>query len=196
MIFTALLQRSPYSRYHIVANTEEPMNALLIIDMQEAYFKSPELVRQKPTLVRNIDAAIARARRASELILTIRTEHARDKSTWTLNMLQDDKGFAFVGSDETHAVEGLDADDAIDIIKTRDSAFYKTDLLRTLNAHGVTSLTLTGVSAHSCIFQTAADAYAHNFTVTLRADSIGDESEAAMRQAFDYLRREYRQTIT
>ena len=171
------------------------MNALLVIDMQDAYFKTPELLRQKSSLVEAINQAATKARQADEPIIAIRTVHRTDKSTWTLNMLEDDKGFAFDGSAETQLVDGLELADALEIIKTRDSAFHETELLHLLRSLGVTQLTLTGVSAHSCIFHTAAAAYAYDFPVTLLRAGIGDESQSALDEAFEYLKREYRQTV-
>lgn len=171
------------------------MNALLVIDMQDAYFKTSELLRQKPSLIEAINRAADKARQADEPIIVVRTVHYPDKSTWTLNMLQDDKGFAFDGSNEARLVDGLELGGATEITKTRDSAFHETDLLQVLRSHGVTRLTLTGVSAHSCIFHTAAAAYAYDFPVMLLSAGIGDESQSAMDEAFEYLKREYRQQI-
>lgn len=171
------------------------MNALLVIDMQDAYFNTPELLSRKSSLVEAINQAAATARQADEPIIAISTVHRTDKSTWTLSMLEDDKGFAFDGSAETQLVDGLEINDVIEIIKTRDSAFHETELLHLLRSLGVTRLTITGVSAHSCVFHTAAAAYAYDFPVTLPRACIGDDSPAAMDQALDYLEREYRQSV-
>lgn len=172
------------------------MNALVIIDMQDAYFKSPGLVSRKRRLVNAINRLVAEHHQSGDLVFNIRTVHRRDKSTWTLNMLQDKQGFAFEDSKETRPIEGLELGGAHEIIKTRDSAFHGTDLLDRLRNDHVTAITLAGVSTHSCIFHTAAAAYAHNLTVTVAADAVGDEDEEMAAQALEYLRREYRQEIT
>lgn len=171
------------------------MNALIIIDMQEAYFKSPNLTGQKDQLVREANALMSKARQAGELVINVRTVHRRDKRTWTLNMKQDDQGFAFEGDAETQTLPGLALGTALELIKTRDSAFHGTDLLQILRDHNIDSIALAGVSAHSCIFHTAAAAYAYDFPVTLAQAAIGDEDEAQRQQTFEYLRREYRQEI-
>lgn len=171
------------------------MDALIIIDMQNAYFKSPNLVKQKARLVSEINSLIAEHSRRGALVLNVKTIHASDKSTWTLNMLQDNQGFLLKGTEETQNVSGLQLEAAIEIIKTRDSAFHETTLLQTLRDNQIQAITLAGVSAHNCIFHTAAAAYAYDFHVTLRTAAIGDEDDGQRQQAFEYLQAEYRQHI-
>lgn len=171
------------------------MNALIVIDMQDAYFKHPRLKQQKEDLVVEINRLIADFTSRGDLVINVRTIHSPDKHTWTLNMLEDNQGFAFEGADETRILPGLQLDGAIELTKTRDSAFHKTDLLQILRDHNVTAVTLAGVSTHSCIFLTAAEAYANNLKVTIRTEAVDDEDEEMQRQALDYLRREYRQQV-
>lgn len=169
--------------------------ALIIIDMQEAYFKTPRLIARKDQLVENINRLYSEYRHNDDMVINVRTIHSPNKQTWTLNMLEDDQGFAFEGSDEIANVAGLDVDGAVEIIKTRDSAFHDTQLRQILTNHGVTSITLTGVSTHSCIFQTASDAYAYNIVTAVATDAVADEDETHHRQALNYLAREYRMSI-
>lgn len=171
------------------------MNALLIIDMQDAYFKTVGLQSRKPHLIRHINQAVADARRNDDLVISIQTVHKTDKSTWTLNMLEDNQGFAFADSDEVDIVEGLRLDNALRVAKTRDSAFHGTNLLDLLREHDVEKVTLAGVSTHSCIFHTAAAAYAYDIKVNILENCVDDEDKSAHREALDYLRREYRQKI-
>lgn len=171
------------------------MNALLIIDMQDAYFKTPRILAQKAALTSAINRLIQSHERNGDMIINIMTAHHRDASTWTLNMLDDDKGFAFHGDDETKNVAGLQTSSAIPLTKTRDSAFLGTNLHQLLKEHSVEQLTIAGVSAHSCIFFTAADAYARNYPVILPSAAIGDEDPELMRRSLEFLAREYRQTI-
>jgi nicotinamidase-related amidase len=171
------------------------MHALLVIDMQDAYFKSPGLTSRKPQLIARINQLIAQTRQAGGMIVNIRTVHLHDKSTWTLNMLEDDQGFAFEGAKDTKNLPALKLDDAVDITKTRDSAFHETGLLALLQARGVTDITLAGVSTHSCVFHTAASAYAFDFKVKIHENCVDDEDQEAHRVALEYLRKEYRQEI-
>lgn len=40
-------------------------------------------------------------------IVNVPTEHQRDRSTWTLTMLEDDQGFGYRATDEVDNVAGL-----------------------------------------------------------------------------------------
>jgi nicotinamidase-related amidase len=171
------------------------MNALLIIDMQKAYFKTPGLIQRQADLIAHINTLVSHHRTIGDLVVAVSTIHSRSTTTWTLNMLEDDIGFAFNDSHEIQAVDGLDLLGAKEITKTRDSAFHGTNLKDVLLSHNVARLVLTGVSTHSCIFQTASDAYAHNFPVTIHRGGVDDEDLTLHKQALDYLRQEYRQTI-
>lgn len=171
------------------------MNALIIIDMQYAYFKTPNLVRSKDRLVGRINSLIHDATLNGDLLINVKTIHSPDKQTWTLNMLEDDKGFAFEGSSEVRNVAGLNIEKTVECIKTRDSAFHETGLWQLLQDNKVTSVTLAGVSTHSCIFHTASQAYAYNIPTTIVASAVGDEDETLAQQSLEYLQREYRQQI-
>jgi nicotinamidase-related amidase len=171
------------------------MNALLIIDMQKAYFKTPGLKQRQPDLIAHINTLVSHHRAAGDLILAVSTIHSRDTTTWTLNMLEDDTGFAFTDSHEIQPLDGLDLLGAQKLTKTRDSAFHSTNLKDILLSYNVSRLVLTGVSTHSCIFQTACDAYAHNFPVTIPRGGVDDEDQTLHEQALKYLTQEYRQTI-
>jgi nicotinamidase-related amidase len=81
------------------------------------------------------------------------------------------------------------------IVKTRDSAFLGTDLAQRLRNLEVDTVVLAGASTHSCVAQTAADAFDHNFRVVYAADATGTEGPAAADAVLAVLCREYRQRI-
>ena len=72
--------------------TAHPAEALLLIDLQEAFFETPALAEARTEVVDAVSALAASARRAQVPIFLISTEHSRDRSTWTLSMLEDDQG--------------------------------------------------------------------------------------------------------
>ena len=76
------------------------MIALLVIDMQNAYFEAPELAAQQEQLVASCNRLLEGFKAGGHKALMVGTEHERDKSTWTLNMLDDDQGFIFRGSEQ------------------------------------------------------------------------------------------------
>jgi nicotinamidase-related amidase len=169
--------------------------AVLIIDMQKGYFEHPELAGRQEQLVQQCNQLIAQARDSGVPVLLACTEHQRDKSTWTLNMLEDDQGFAFAGSETVQDVPGLDIAGLPRLPKTRDSAFMGTDLLLRLRNWGTRTLVLAGVASHNCIAQTGADAFANNFRVVYAQDAMASTNEEYANQMLTILCEEYRQEV-
>ena len=171
------------------------MIALLIIDMQNAYFEDPGLAPRREELVRACNRLISDFTGKGAKVLLVGTEHERDKSTWSLNMLEDDQGFIFRGSDQADFVPGLEVDWLPRLVKTRDSAFTGTDLIARLRNWGAEELVLAGVATHNCIAQTAADAFAHNVRVIYAEEAMASGNERAAADMLRILTDEYRQPV-
>ena len=167
--------------------------ALLIIDMQKAFFEDETLGTRKDALVQACNSAIAEANETGVPVYVIRTEHQRDKSTWTLSMLDDDQGFLFSGTQQAEPVEGLRIGGLPELVKTRDSAFFGTDLLQRLRNLSVDTVVLAGVATHNCVAQTAADAYANNLRVLYATDAMASTNEEYAKNVLGVLVDEYRQ---
>lgn len=168
---------------------------LVIVDMQNAFFEGDPLKPLRKELTDNCNDLIAAAREKGFPVINIRTQHERNKSTWTRNMLDDDQGFIFAGDDDTQNVEGLDIDGAVQIVKTRDNAFYGTDLEARLKNFQAEKIVLCGVSTHTCVAMTAADAYARNRKVFLARDAIGTHMPEVHESTLGILHAEYRQPV-
>lgn len=169
--------------------------ALIVIDMQHSYFEQPALAAVQDGLVRRVNELVAAARDGGCPTILVRTEHARDRSTWTLNMLQDDQGFAFPGTREAADLEDLDTADGVDLVKTRDSAFHGTALRQVLREHAVEQVMLCGVSTHSCIAQTAMAAFAHNLRTAVARDAVASEDADLSGAMLAFLTHEMRQPV-
>ncbi|MFE4541686.1 cysteine hydrolase family protein [Arthrobacter sp. NPDC056727] len=171
------------------------MIALLIIDMQNAYFEAAELAAQRERLVNSCNRLLEGFTSGGHKVLLVGTEHERDKSTWTLSMLDDDQGFIFRGSNQAEAVPGLATDGLPQLTKTRDSAFMGTNLLSRLRNWGADEVVLAGVSTHNCIAQTGADAFAHNIRVTYAQDAMASEDSQDAADMLRILSTTYRQPV-
>jgi len=168
--------------------------ALLLIDLQRDYFADDELERCRDDLVTACNQLVARARDAGAPVLEVQTVHRRDRSTWALNMLDDDQGMAFEGSPGAERLDGLaDADEVL--TKTRDSAFHGTDLVSWLRERDVDALVLAGVSTESCIAATATDAYAHDLRVTLVEDATASVEWRQHDLTLERLQQQYRAQV-
>ena len=171
------------------------MIAVLVIDMQQAFFEDPGLGSQQEDIVRQCNRLIAAAKENGVKVLLVKTEHERDKSTWTLNMLEDDQGFIFRGTAQADFVPGLMTEGLPHLLKIRDSAFLGTDLLLRLRNWNADTIVLAGISTHNCIAQTAADAFGNNIRVIHAADATASEDDDAAAAVQNILSNEYRQRV-
>ncbi|PRB72660.1 cysteine hydrolase [Arthrobacter sp. MYb213] len=149
--------------------------ALVMIDMQNAFFETPALEQQRRQVTEQCNMLLKEARKHDLLIVNVCTIHQRDKSTWTLSMLEDDQGFLFEGTEQAQHLNELDLSRAVDVIKHRDSAFWQTGLDGLLHFHRIRSLILAGVASDSCMAATAEVAFAANYRVAVAKQAVASE---------------------
>jgi nicotinamidase-related amidase len=171
------------------------IDALVIIDMQKAYFETEPLVNQKTLLAASCNQLVEYFTQQHKPIFMVRTVHQRDRSTWTLSMLEDNQGYLFEGDKHTEAIDELDAKGAIEVIKLRDSAFFETNLKELLDESRIKSIAICGVSTQNCILQTAVDAYSYNLRVTIVEDAIASTEPSFQDTVLRMLAKDYRQDI-
>lgn len=152
-------------------------DALLLVDLQKAFFNEEGLAEQEEELAAAANRLSAAALEAKLPVFVVTTVHSRDTSTWTLNMLKAGEGFLFSGEEGTEVISGLNTENTTRIEKTRDSAFFATDLHLRLTNLGINRIVLAGVSTHGCISQTAREAYAHNIRTVLVSDATADSRD-------------------
>lgn len=169
--------------------------ALLLVDLQNAYFEFPELDEAKNDLLEKANELIAAARDGGCPVVLVRTEHERDGSTWTINMLEDGEGFAYPSTTQASYIDGLDTDGCIDVTKTRDDAFHGTRLRELLTEAQVTHVLMGGVSTHSCVAETAMTAFAHDFHVAIAGHAIASDNATLSSAMLDFLAGVMRQPV-
>lgn len=133
--------------------------ALLIVDMQEAFFNHPEYhLHQMNELVTILNELIHQAREKDMPVIFI--QHTSDDSNDEF----------FEGSEDWqihHGLARLDGDEVIQ--KTRWDAFYKTGLQSYLQAHDIEQLIIAGAQTEFCLDTTIRTAYSlgyqHNLMV-------------------------------
>src|SRR5690625_95808 len=162
-------------------------DALLLVDLQNAFFDDPGLAKQREALIAAANR-LSRAARAADIpVFVVTTVHSRDGSTWTLNMLEVGEGYLFNGDEGTEVVSGLDTCQTTRVEKTRDSAWFATDLHLRLTNLNVNRIVLAGVSTHGCIGQTARDAYAYNLSTVIVTDAVADARVDHHREQISHL---------
>ncbi|KRC64689.1 hypothetical protein ASE12_07865 [Aeromicrobium sp. Root236] len=167
--------------------------ALIVVDMQVDYFNDNELERCRDDLVAACNTLAERALAAGAPVIEVRTEHRPDRSTWALNMRDDDSGMVIEGTAGAEPVAGLRTDGTTTVVKTRDSAFFRTELEDLLAAQGIETIALAGVSTESCIATTAADAYARDLRVVIVDEAVASVDPALNRRTQEQLEQQYRQ---
>lgn len=170
--------------------------ALLLIDLQNAFFESAPLAEARGQLTKNCNRLLQAARANGVPIFNVRTEHKRDRSTWTLKMLEDQQGYLFEGTEQVRNLEELELEGSIEIIKRRDSAFWNTELITQLLRHRVTSLIIAGVSSQTCVDATASDAFSANLVVAVAKDAVASEDPEFEEHTLKFLREQHRQLVT
>lgn len=172
-------------RLNLMTQTRD---ALFLVDMQNAFFDEDGLAEQQEALEKAANRLANAARAANIPIFVITTVHSRDESTWTLGMLEAGEGYLFSGDEGTEVIPGLDTSKTTRIEKTRDSAWFATDLHMRLTNLDVNHIVMAGVSTHGCVGQTARDAYAYNIRSTIVTDAVRDSRDDYHRQQLDHLK--------
>lgn len=166
--------------------------AVLVVDLQEAFFEAPALAERRDDLVARCRQVLRWAEREGLPVVCVRTLHRPDRSTWTITMLEDDQGYLFEGDADASTLAELDLSAAVQVTKTRDDAFVGTGLEATLDELGVRALVIIGVSTHTCVQMTAAHAFAVDRDVVLVRDAIASHRPELHEITLDVLRDEYR----
>lgn len=171
------------------------MRALLLIDLQEDFFDPPPLAERRAEIAAGVRRWVDWARSRSLPVIEVRTVLPDDRTTWALNMREDDQPVVLEGTPGAERIAELDFVPDLEILKRRDDAFHGTDLLDRLHALGVDELVIGGVATEACVAMTAASAYAHDLKVSIADGAVGSPDAEAHRQALGWLEQQYRQRV-
>lgn len=155
----------------------------------------PPLAEQRDELVRAVQRWIDWARDTESPIIEVRTVLPRDKTTWPLNMREDDQPVVLEGTDGIARLHELDVQSDLSIEKRRDDAFHGTDLLDRLHALDVDELVIGGIVTEACIAMTAATAYAHDLKVSMADGAVTSYDKKRHTAALKWLEEQYRQEV-
>lgn len=155
----------------------------------------PPLTEQREELVAAVQRWIGWAHETQSPIIEVRTVLPRDKTTWALNMREDDQPVVLEGTDGIERLRELDLEPDLAIEKRRDDAFHGTDLLDRLHALNVDELVIGGIVTEACIAMTAATAYAHDLKVSIADGAVTSYDEKRHTAALKWLEEQYRQEV-
>ncbi|CAL9372485.1 isochorismatase family protein [Streptomyces sp. enrichment culture] len=168
--------------------TPRPERAVLLVHDMQRYFLRKFPVDEAPVtdLVRN--AARLRQQAAALGIPVAYTAQPGGMTDEQRGLLRDFWGPGMrVDPADREVVEPLKpGPDDWRLDKWRYSAFFRSDLLERMRAHGRDQLILCGVYAHIGVLMTAVEAFTHDIETFLVADAVADFNEDYHRLALDY----------
>ncbi len=148
-------------------------SSLLIVDMQEFFFRKPERRSSIDGVIANINRLIDAIDARGWPVVHVRSAFRADGADWDLKMRAAGLPELIEGSPEAALLPQITArPQHIQIVKTRYSAFFKTGLAETLGRLGVSRVMVTGAYTHYCVNATVFDAYAHDFVPGLISDAV------------------------
>lgn len=170
-----------------VANwTVAPDRAVLLVHDMQRYFLRPLPESLRAELVRNLVAV--REHCVANAIPVAYTAQPGGMTERERGLLRDfwGPGMRVDPADREVVAELAPAPGDWTFTKWRYSAFFRSDLLDRMRAHGRDQLVLCGVYAHVGILATAIEAFTHDIQPFLIADAVADFSQAHHRMALDY----------
>ncbi len=148
-------------------------SALLIIDMQEFFFRLPERRVGLECAVANINRLIKAFDETSQPVVHVISAYKADGSDWDLKMKASGVAELIEGSAEAAILPGITIRPQHRVLtKTRYSAFFKTNLAETLHEQRIERVVVTGAYTHYCVNATVFDAYGHDFVPCLVTDAV------------------------
>ncbi len=162
---------------------QDARSALVVVDMQEFFFRKPERRRNLETVVANINRLIEHFESRQLPVFHVVTSYKADGSDWELEMRAKGKAELIEGSPETAILRQVRVTDSHTLLtKTRYSAFFKTSLAKLLRAENVHRVVVVGAYTHYCVNATVYGAYYHDFVPCTITDAIASHlpDEAAL----------------
>ena len=160
---------------------------VVVIDMQNDFFKKERLLEQKDSLVKNINDLTTLAREHNVPVIWIRQVLKVDLSNSPKHVRELGKGEVLEGTEGSKLLSGLEKKARhYEVIKTRYSGFFKTNLDDLLDKLKVDTLIISGINTHACIRMTVIDAYQRDRDVIIAKDCVGSWDDEHHRVTMKY----------
>ena len=180
-----------------MTNAAEPIplsanarSVLLIVDMQKFFFRLPERRVNLEQVVANINRLSDCFDAAGMPVYHVITAYQADGSDWDLKMKAWGLGELITGSEDAELLPEVHrAPGHFTLVKTRYSAFFKTDLAERLHDQEIQRVIVTGAYTHYCVNSTVFDAYAHDFVPGIITDAVTSHMVAEAEMMITRMRR-------
>ncbi|MER6627368.1 isochorismatase family protein [Streptomyces sp. NPDC000987] len=169
--------------------TADAGRAVLLLHDMQRYFLAPLPEVLRAELVANVAALADRARALG--VPVAYTAQPGGMSPEQRGLLKDfwGPGMRTAPADREIVEELAPRDGDWLFTKWRYSAFFRSDLLERMRAHGRDQLVVCGVYGHVGVLMTAVDAFTHDIQPFLVADGVADFGAAEHRTTLDYAAR-------
>jgi len=162
-------------------------SALLIVDMQEFFFRQPERRRNLEIVTSNINRLIDYFETKSQPIVHVITCFKADGSDWDLKMKAAGEAEMIEGTPEAAILPQIKVTaNHKTVVKTRYSGFFKTNLAGLLHEEKVERVVVAGAYTHYCVNATVFDAWCHDFVPGIVTDGVlshlDEESEVMIQR--------------
>lgn len=162
-------------------------SALLIIDLQKDFFKT-ELSSSKERLVQKTNELTTTARTHNVPVIWIRQEAKADGSDAPLGDRKAGSWQVITGTEGATLLDGLHVEEKdLEVVKTRYSGFYKTNLEEILQELGIQRLIVAGINTHACVRMTALEAYMPDYELILALDCIDSWDKTHHNMTIQYM---------
>ncbi|GAT84341.1 isochorismatase isochorismatase [Streptomyces sp. F-3] len=154
----------------------DPARAVLLVHDMQRYFLSPLPTMLRTTLVDHV--TLLRERCARLGVPVAYTAQPGDMTDTQRGLLKDFWGPGMRAAPADRAIVEQIAPRPGDwmLTKWRYSAFFRTDLLSRMRAHGRDQLVVCGVYAHIGVLASAIESFSHDIETFLVADAVADFS--------------------
>ena len=172
--------------------------ALVLVDLIRAYFQpGAEFYLGSDACLAAAARVLAAARRAGIPVLYTRVEYDRDAVTGGLFVRKIPALRQLVAGNPLGEIMPAIAPDTgeIVLVKQYASAFFGTTLTATLNALGVDTLIVAGVSTSGCVRATAVDALQSGFVPLVVRQAVGDRDPGPHEASLFDLQAKYAEVV-
>ncbi|MCL1824295.1 MAG: isochorismatase family protein [Oscillospiraceae bacterium] len=192
-LYNTLWEKQPSFRSEFIALDKYiARDALIIIDMQNYFFRDKKRAKKIEPLAEKINELIDIFDEAGLPVYHILTVHKRDKSSWDLQMLKNGKAALLEDTEQAREIEDIRTSGRhFFITKTRHSAFIRTGLEDRLKQAGITRTIICGVYTHGCVGRTAIDAKELDFDVIIAKQAIYSHRKRLARIMLSQLNKAY-----
>ncbi len=173
--------------------------ALILVDFVKAYFESgAQLYMGHDSCLHSAARLLKAARDAGLLVVHTQVSFSEGGVDGGVFFRKIDAFKHFVGETPLGEImfEVKPLHHEVVIVKQYASSFFGTTLASTLQASGVDTLIITGVSTSGCVRATAVDAIQHGFIPLVCRDAVGDRNDGPHEASLFDLQAKYAEVMS